>query len=378
MTGGMTTWWKSWVLAAVFAGVAAEGARAGTVRTVAGTGVAGGGGDGGPAVEAQLNEPFAVTRGPDGLLYVCEFAGHRIRSISPDGRIATVAGTGVPGSAGDGGPAREAQLNRPHEIRTGPDGRLYISDMSSHAVRAIDLRSGRIERVAGSGERGFGGDGGPAVEAKFHDPISIEFGPDGGLYVCDIGNHRIRRVDPETGIATTVCGNGRRETPPDGAPFSPETPLNGPRSLAFDTDGNLWIALREGNALLKMDAASRTLRRVAGTGESGLAGNGGPPASAQLAGPKGIALTPDGRVILADTESHTIRLIDFARDRITILAGDGTKGDGPDGPAAACRLNRPHGVFLDADGTLFIGDSSNHRLRILTGLEARREARPGR
>src|SRR5690606_32410978 len=153
-----------------------------------------------------------IVRGPDGQLYVCEFAGHRIRRIGRDGRVTTVAGTGKPGHSGDGGPAADAQLHRPHEIAFGPDGRLYVADMSSHAIRAIDLTSGAIDRIAGTGEPGFSGDGKPATEAQLDDPISLAFGPDGQLYFCDIGNHRIRRWNPESGILTTVCGNGSRES----------------------------------------------------------------------------------------------------------------------------------------------------------------------
>jgi streptogramin lyase len=339
---------------------------AGMVRVVAGTGTAGYAGDGGPALQAELRDPFGIIRGPDGALYVCEFNGHVVRRIDDKGTITTVAGNGTPGYSGDGGPAVKAQLNKPHEIRFGPDDALYISDMSTHTIRRVDLRSGVISTFAGTGKAGFSGDGGPATAAQLKDPIAIQFGPDGKLYVCDIGNNRIRAVDPGTGIITTVCGSGKKEATPDGAAFSPDTPLNGPRTIDFDREGRAWIALREGNALYRADLKSGKLTHVAGTGKSGFGGNGGPAKDAQLAGPKGLAIGGDGRVFIADTESHSIRAVDPRSGRIEVVCGTGKKGPGKDGRAADCQLARPHGVFVDKDGTLYIGDSENHVVRAVT------------
>lgn len=334
------------------------------VRTIAGTGVKGYSGDGGPALKAELNNPFGITRGPDGLLYFCEYEGHVIRRIDSQGIISTVAGTGQPGFEGDGGPALKAQMNTPHEIRFGPDGRLYVSDMKNHAIRVLDLKSGILSTLAGTGKPGFSGDGGPALKAEFREPISLEFGPDGLLYICDIGNQRVRTFDPLSGNIQTVCGNGRKTAPADGAPFSPETPLSGPRTIAFDPAGNLWLALRDGNSLFRVDKTDHNLHHAAGTGKSGFTGNDGPAEKAQLAGPKGLASAPSGNIYIADTENHSIRRILAKTGKIEVIAGTGQKGDGPDGSMAThCQLARPHGVFLDKDGTLYIGDSENHRIR---------------
>lgn len=344
---------------------AAGSLLAAPIHTVAGTGEKGHGGDGGPASGATMNNPFGITQGPDGCLYFCEFGGNVVRRIDAKGIITTVAGTGQPGFAGDGGPALQAQLNQPHEVQFGPDGRLYISDMSNHAIRALDLKTGTLSTPIGTGKPGFSGDGGPAGKAQFREPISQTFGPDGLLYICDLGNQRIRTWDPASGLVKTVCGSGQKAAPADGAPFSPDTPLSGPRTIAFDATGQLWLALRDANALYRVDLRERLLHHVAGTGTSGFRGNGGPAIDAQLAGPKGLTISASGKVYLADTESHSIRCVDPKTGKIEVVAGDGKKGDGPDGIATHCQFARPHGVFIDKDGTLYIGDSENHRLRAM-------------
>ncbi len=346
--------------------VVAEGATAGgwTIATFAGTGVAGFSGDGGSALEAQLNNPFGVVRGPDGAIWFCEYTGQRIRKVTPDGVIHTVAGTGETGYSGDGGPAGEATFNLPHEIRFDAQGDLFVVDMANHVVRKIDLRQGVITTIAGTGEPGYSGDGGPAVEARLRQPHSIQFSPEGELFICDIGNHVIRKVTMETGIIEAYAGTGRPGPTPDGAPIE-GTPLNGPRSLDFDAQGNLWLATREGNQVFQLDRKNGTIHHVAGTGESGFEGHGGPAKLAKLKGPKGIALDADGNVWLADTESHSVRMIDRRTGTIELIAGTGEKGDGPDGNPLTCRLARLHGIYVDQDGSIFIGDSEAHRIRVL-------------
>ena len=334
------------------------------VETFAGTGKAGGSGDGGPARQAQVNNPFGVVRGPDGAIYFCEYDGQVVRKVAADGTITTVAGSGQTGYAGDGGPALKASFNKPHEIRFDAKGDLYVADMANHAVRKVDLKTRVVTTVAGNGKPGYAGDGGPAEKSQLKQPHSIQFGPGGDLYVCDIGNHVIRRIDAKTGTITTFAGTGKAGPTPDGAPLA-GTPLNGPRSLDFDPAGNLWLATREGNQVFRIDAKQGRIHHAAGTGKKGFTGNGGPAREATLSGPKGIAVGPGGEVYLVDTESHSIRVIDPKTGRLELLVGTGEKADGPDGPPAACRLARPHGVWVDPDGTVFIGDSENHRVRIL-------------
>jgi DNA-binding beta-propeller fold protein YncE len=339
-------------------------ARAQSVSTFAGTGVKGFSGDGGPASKAQLSNPFAVVRGPDGMLYVCDVDNHRIRRIDDKGIITTFAGNGNKAYAGDGGPATEAALNQPYEFAWDQSKNLYFVEIGNHVVRRVDAKTGTITTVAGTGKAGFGGDGGPATKAQLSQPHSLAFDADENLYVCDIANHRVRKIDTKNGTIATWAGNGEKKTSPDGSQIEGSS-LHGPRALAFAPDGKLWLALREGNAVLQLDPKAGTIRHVAGTGKSGFTGNGGPALKATLSGPKCVGLDAAGNVYLADTESHSIRMIDIKKGTLELLVGDGKKGDGPDGEPLKCRLARPHGVFVDRDGAVFIGDSENHRVRVL-------------
>jgi len=336
------------------------------IHTIAGTGAKGFSGDGGPAVKAQINDPFGLTRGPDGALYFCDTDNHRIRKIAPDGTISTVAGTGEKGYSGDGGPATAAKLNEPYEVRFDAAGNLYWCERMSHTVRKLDAKTGTLSTIAGTGTAGFSGDGGPGPKAQLSQPHSIALDGKGSLYICDIANHRIRRVDLATGLISTFAGTGEKKTAPDGAKFS-GAPVFGPRAMDFSTDGaTLWLALREGNAIYRFDLADGTLHHVAGAGgKPGFTGNGGPAKTAVLGGPKGISIGPDGRIYFADTESHSIRCVDLKKNTVELIAGTGQKGDGPEGSPLTCQFTRPHGIFVDKDGAIYIGDSENHRVQVL-------------
>lgn len=334
------------------------------VETAAGTGKAGFSGDGGPASKAEVNNPFGVVRGPDGAIWFCEYGGQRIRRITPEGLLETVAGTGEKGYSGDGGAPLSATFNQPHEIRFDRDGNLFIVDMSNHVVRKIDFVRKVVSTIAGTGTPGYSGDGGNANQAQLKNPHSIQFGPDGSLYICDIGNHVIRKVDMKSMRITTFAGTGKPGKTPDNSPIE-GTPLNGPRSLDFDQAGNLWLATREGNQVFRFDLQAQRIQHIAGTGSSGFTGNGGPALQATLKGPKGIALDLQGNVYLADTESHSIRVIDVKTGILKVIVGNGGKGDGPDGDPLNCQLNRLHGIFVEEDGAVWIGDSENHRIRVL-------------
>ncbi|MBI3861711.1 MAG: hypothetical protein HY290_07430 [Planctomycetia bacterium] len=343
-----------------------EKARAAEVRTIGGNGRQTFSGDGGSALDAGIGGPFGLTVGPDGSLYVCSISNHCIRRIDEGtGLISTVAGVGKQGYAGDGKPASKALCNEPYEVRFDSDGNMFFVEMQNHLVRRVDVKSGNISTIAGTGQAGFSGDGGPAVKAKLKQPHSIALDGAGGLYIADIGNHRVRRVDLQSGVIETLAGTGEKGPTPDGADIA-GTPLNGPRAIDFDTRGQMLLALREGNAVYRVDLRSRKLHHFAGTGAQGHSGDGGPAAAARLNGPKGIAVGPGGDVYIADTENHTIRVIRASTGNIETLVGDGSPGDGPDGIPRKCRLNKPHGVYVDAKGVVYIGDSSNHKVRKLT------------
>ncbi len=338
-------------------------AQSATITTFAGTGTKGFSGDGGPADKAELNNVFAVARGPDGMIYLCDVDNHRIRRIGAGGKIEPFAGS-TKGYEGDGGPASKAALNMPYELAWDKAGNLFFVELGNHCVRRVDAKTGIITTVAGNGKPGFTGDGGPAKDAQFNQPHSLAFDAAGDLYICDILNNRIRKIAMQTGTISTWAGTGEKKTAPDGSPSSGSA-LNGPRALAFSPDGKCYLALREGNAVLLLDPKANTLKRIAGTGKSGFTGNGGPALEATLAGPKCVSLDATGNIYLADTESHSIRVVNAKTGIIEVLAGNGTKGDGPDGgDPLACQLARPHGVFVDKDGSVFIGDSENHRVRV--------------
>ncbi|MEQ9409136.1 MAG: hypothetical protein RIK87_15480 [Fuerstiella sp.] len=356
-----------WRLVAVAVAVGSSSAAlAGQVGTIAGSGTNAYTGDGGAATSAAVSQPFGLVIGPDTALYVCEVGSHVIRRVDrQSGVISTVVGTGKKGYSGTGGPATAARLNEPYEVRFDAAGNMFFVEMQNHIVRRVDANTGNIELVAGNGTQGFAGDGGPATAASLNRPHSIALDNDQNLYICDIGNHRVRRVDLKTGIITTFGGTGEKKPTPDGAAIA-GTPLNGPRALDFDGKHSLILALREGNAIYRMDLQAGTLQHLAGTGKSGYTGDGGPAKQATLSGPKGVALASNGDIYFADTESHTARVIRAASGIIETVVGDGQRGDGPDGEPLKCRMDRPHGVFVDSNDRLYIGDSNNHRVRLLT------------
>jgi DNA-binding beta-propeller fold protein YncE len=340
-------------------------ASAAEIRTIAGNGRQTYSGDGAVAIEAGIAEPFGLTLGPDEALYICSVKNHSIRRVDErTGFISTVAGSGKMGYDGDGGPAVRALCNEPYEVRFDSDGNMYFVEMENHVVRRVDAKTAKISTVAGSGTAGFAGDGGKAVSAKLRQPHSIGLDGAGSLFIADIGNNRIRRVDLRSGLIETVAGTGENGPTPEGAALR-KTALNGPRAIDFDLRGQMYLALREGNAVLKVDLRGQKLVPLAGTGNKGYSGDGGPARDATLSGPKGIAIGPGGDIYLADTENHAIRVVRAATGTIETLVGDGSPGDGPDGPPRRCRLHRPHGVFVDRKGNVYIGDSSNNRVRKL-------------
>jgi len=335
------------------------------IATIAGTGQPDDGGDSGAALKTNIGEPFGVEIGPDGALYITEVRNHRVRRLDlKSGELTTVAGCGRKGYTGDGGPATDAELNEPYEVRFDKAGNMYFVEMQNHIIRVVDAKTKTISTLAGIGKAGFSGDGGPATKAEFRQPHSIALDDAGNVYVADIGNHSIRRIDAKTGTIDSIAGNGEKQMPKNGEPAKGQA-VFGPRSLCIQGD-KLWVCLREGNSVWRLDLAKDRWTHVAGTGEQGFTGDGGDAKEATFAGPKGIALGPHGGIYIADTENHAIRRIDGKSGRITTVAGSGPKsaglpGDG--GEAIKAVLARPHGVCAGPDGAVYIGDSNHHRVR---------------
>jgi len=352
----------------------AQSVAAGRVTTVVGTGARGVALEGDAAEHSQLNNPFHMVIGPDGAMYFSDFGTSRVlRWDFRTSRLSIVAGTGTKGFSGDGGPAKSAQLSAPHEVRFDSKGNLYIDERDNHIVRRVDMKSGIISTVAGTpGKNGYGGDGGPATKALFNQPHGITLDRSDNLYICDPLNNRLRRVDAKTGIITTFAGNGKDDRAPDEGAFT-GTPLPGPRSLEITRNGKWYLALREGNSIFLLDPGKSRLKRVAGNGDSGYSGDGGPALAARfgslgaggLTGPKGLIISDDGGTMyVADCENHVIRKINLRNGIISTLIGTGQRGDGPDGDPAQCKLSRPHAVCIHGR-TLYVADSENNRIRAL-------------
>ncbi len=331
----------------------------GVIVTVAGNGTAGYGGDGGPATEASLNTPRGLALDGAGSLYIADSGNHRLRRVTPEGVILTLAGAGVGGYSGDGVPGVAARLNSPYGVALDPAGNVYIADRLNRRVRRVSAVDGVITTVAGAGIAGYSGDGGPAAAARLISPVAVAIDVLGSLYVADSDNHRIRKV--AGGLISTVTGSGTFGFSGDGGPVS-EARLDTPTALAFDPAGNLHVA----------DAGNHRVRRIATgglivtwAGSSHFRGEGAAASSALLFGPRGVA-TANGDVYTADTDNHRVRKVSAA-GLITTVAGTGTRGfSGDGGPAVGAQLSSPAAVALDAAGNLYIADSGNSRIRLVT------------
>ncbi len=396
----------------------------GTIVTIAGTGEPGFAGDGGPAVEACLNEPKSVTLDDAGHLFIADSENHVVRRVDLEtGLITTVAGrasgasdrehpSDVPergsGEAseseedlledptattskpfvqladlsgtvrfvaktaprggrfqGDGGPAREATCNFPTAVAVDEDGHLYVADTMNHRVRHVDGKTGLITTIAGTGQHRCSGDGGPAVAAALNEPSALAVDRNGRLYIADQSNHRVRKVDLATGNITTVAGTGEAGYTGDGG-LATEAGLAGPSGLALGQDGALYIADTFNGRIRRVDLVSGVISTVAGDGGEYRFQGQPQEFSTSLSRPYSIALDRNGHLLITDSDSHLIRRWDCRRKIIVLVAGNGLAqfaGDG--GPAQACSLNYPFGVAIDWRGNLYIADTFNHRIRCI-------------
>jgi sugar lactone lactonase YvrE len=314
-----------------------------------------------PATQAKLFQPFAVDFDAEGNLYFVEIDGYRVMKIDKAGRLTRVAGTGLKGGGGDGGPAMAAQFDGMHHLLVG-GGRIYVADTSNSRVRVIDLKAGTAATLAGTGQKGFDGDGGPAARAKLGNVYCLALDPvSGRLLVDDLDNRRIRAVDLKSGRIETVAGNGQKGVPADGARAT-EAPLVDPRAVAADSKGRIYILERGGHAL-RVVGADGTIRTVAGTGKPGFGGDGGDALNARMNGPKHLCVDREDNVLIVDTENHVVRKYTPRDGKILRVAGTGKAGAaGVGGPPEKLEMARPHGVTVGPDGALYVSDSDNRRI----------------
>lgn len=342
-------------------------ARSWIITTAAGTGERGFAGDGGPAARALLNGPFDIGFDPAGNFYFADTFNHRIRRVDMrTGVIATIAGSGAAGYSGDGGPALAAAFNEPYGIAIDRAANIYVADRRNHCVRRIDGTSGIVTTFAGNGETGYSGDGGSAARAGLAEPNGLGLDPaQQRLFIADVADHRVRVVDLATGVIATFAGTGAAAHTGDGG-LAAEAGVFGARAVEVAADGTVYILERQGSSLRAVDPRTGIISTFAGTGARGYSGDGGPARAAVFDAPKEFALDPAGDIVIVDTENHAIRRISAASGAVETIAG-GRKGAGGDGgPATAAGLGRPHGAVVGPDGAIYIGDTENHRIRKLT------------
>lgn len=346
-------------------------AAPGDISTIAGTTTPGFSGDGAAAIDAQLSAPESIAIDAAGNIFIADRDNHRIRRIDAGtGFIDTVAGTGTAGFSGDGGPATVAQFDTPQGIAVATNGDLYVGDHRNHRIRRIDGTTGTITTIAGTGVLGFSGDGGDATSAQLHFPSTVSLDARQGLIVTDYWNHRIRRIDLVSGIIETVAGSDTRGFGGDGGPAT-NAHLDLPTTAIADVAGNLYIADWANLRIRRVDAVTGFIETIAGTGASATSGDGGPASAADVFRPWGMALDASGNLFFCEQLGHRIRRIDAVTGFITTVAGTGSLGfSGDGGPASSAKLWMPLGVAVEPDGDLIIGDLFNHRIRRIQRIAA--------
>ncbi len=336
------------------------------ITTVAGTGDEGYSGDGGLAVEAKLNNPFDVVFDSNENLIFSDTFNHCIRRVNlASGILDTIAGTGNPGYSGDGSSGREASFNEPYGLAIDTTNAIYIADRLNSVVRRIDGDSDIVTTFAGNGMKEFGGDGGLASRAGMLEPNGLAFSQDKKqLFIADVADNRVRVVDITSGKISTFAGTGRAAHDGDGGPAT-KASIFGARAVFCKTlDDSVYILERQGSCLRLVDSKNFAITTVASTGETGYGGDGGPVSNAIFDRPKELTIDHAGNILIVDTENNVIRLINIEKNIVETVAGNATWGfSGDELPAISSSLARPHGVVVGPDGSLYIGDTENNRIR---------------
>lgn len=351
-------------------------AAPGDITTVAGDGNSAFGGDNGPATSASLKYPQAIALDSQGNLFITDLSNQRVRRVDAvSGVITTIAGTGSSGYNGDGIPATAAQLNYPDGVAVASNGDVYIADFTNQRVRRIDATTGLISTVAGTGVAGFDGDG-TATAKQLRDPVHVSFDASGNLLIADVSNERIRRLDLMSGLIGTIAGTGTTGFNGDGIAAT-SADLNQPTGVVSDASGNFYFADLQNDRIRRVDAVSGLISTIAGDGTYATSGDGGPAAAAQVARPTSLCRDAAGNLFIAENGNHVIRRIDADTGIITTICGSagnaGFSGDG--GPAISAKVQDPYDLVFDAAGNLYFSDAGNNRIRRIEGVGELAQAR---
>ncbi len=352
----------------------------GTITTVAGDGTAGYSGDGGPSVSATLYHPSGLAFDGGGNLFITDSANNVVRRVDATTHtISTIAGTGVAGYNGDGGLGVTAELNQPTHVVFDSTVNLYITDANNQRIRRVDALTDEITTVAGNGLAGFAGDGGPATSAELNYPDGVALDTNGNLFIGDAQNNRIREVSISNGNIATVAGDGVPGYSGDGG-IATNAELNFPSRPDVDTSGNIYIADYQNNRVREVNAATGIITTIAGNGVAGFSGDGGPATAAELNGPLSVAVDSKGVVYIADSINERIRAVNTTKNPITVmgiaiqpgdiqtLVGSGQAGYyGDGGLGTNAEVNTPTGLTLDLDGNLYFADLHNNVIREVIG-----------
>lgn len=351
---------KELLLAALLSINCTSRLQAQQISTTAGNGNAAFSGNNSPATAAELNRPFSVAVDDGGNLYIADRLNNMVRKVAVDGNITSIAGNGIAGSGGDGSTATDAQLNSPTGVAVDEEGNIYIADLGNHCIRKVSS-TGIITTIAGTGIPGYNGDGVPATAAQLTGPRGVSVDKHGNIFVADAGNHRVRKITAN-GIIHTIAGTGVAGFSGDGNSATAAN-LNGPYNVVSDDAGNLFIADVDNQRIRRINTDG-IISTIAGNGIGGYNGDNRPATSASLFEPIGVATDRMGNIYVADGWNNRIRHIDGHTGVITSIAGNGIAGyNGDDIAATAAQLNNPYGVSVDNSGNVFIADYNNNRIR---------------